>query len=153
MMREKFRERTFAHKSFEGRNGPRQRRSPDRRDFRENLFSIFISNLNPIVDLASLWGIFKPFGKVRDVFLSSKSNSRKSVFTFIRFATLEEASAVASKVNGMHVYGWSISSKLASSDWKRRSSPVSRQSGYIRRDVSSSTGCFVSRNGFRHKGF
>jgi hypothetical protein len=36
------------------------------------MFSIFVDNLNPVVDSARLWGMFKPFGKVRDVFSFSK---------------------------------------------------------------------------------
>ncbi|KAK0606974.1 hypothetical protein LWI29_007160 [Acer saccharum] len=75
-----------------------------RRDFRDSLFSIFMDNLSLKVDVSGLWGIFKVFGKVRDVFLSSGSNSRKSVFAFIQFATSEEAQKVAKLTNGMHVY-------------------------------------------------
>ena len=47
---------------------------------------------------------FKPFGKVKDVFLSSKSVSRRSCYAFIRFATLEEACKMSMKVNGMREY-------------------------------------------------
>ncbi|KAK3185176.1 hypothetical protein Dsin_032462 [Dipteronia sinensis] len=72
------------------------------------------------VDQMSLWGIFKPFGKVRDVYLSSKLNSRKSNFAFIRFETMDEATIVARSTNGMHVYSWPISMKLATVGWDRR---------------------------------
>ena len=33
------------------------------KDFREKLVSVFIGNLNPIVDSMGLWGIFKVFGR------------------------------------------------------------------------------------------
>ena len=52
-------------------------------DFIKRLFFIFVDNLHPKVDLIGLWGIFKPFGKVRDVYFSAKSESRKSNFAFI----------------------------------------------------------------------
>ncbi|KAK3219527.1 hypothetical protein Dsin_013497 [Dipteronia sinensis] len=90
------------------------------RDFRENLFSIFVDNLNSKVDVACLWEIFKSFGRVRDVFLSSKSTSRGKCFSFIRFESLEEARRVAENVNGKSVYGWLINSKVAAFGWKNR---------------------------------
>ena len=96
-----------------------------RKDFRHNLVSVFVNNINPVVDQAGLWGIFKPFGRIRDVYLSPKSNTRRSCYAFTRFGTLEEASKVASMVNGMHVYGWTITAKVAEYGWdKRRSSPL-----------------------------
>ncbi|KAK3229124.1 hypothetical protein Dsin_001005 [Dipteronia sinensis] len=98
------------------------------KDFRESLFSIFIGNLNPIVDMAGLWGMFKPFGNEWDVFLSSKKNYRRRCYAFIRFETLEEACKVASKVDGMHIYRWPISAKVAEYDWSRRRSPSFRPS-------------------------
>ncbi|KAK3184464.1 hypothetical protein Dsin_031750 [Dipteronia sinensis] len=98
-----------------------------RRDFRGRMFSIFVDNLNPIVDHVGLWGIFKPFGRVRDVFLSSKSSSRKSNFAFIRFESIEEVVKVASLTNEMHVYGWPILSKVASVGWDKRNQPQERQ--------------------------
>ncbi|KAK3230290.1 hypothetical protein Dsin_002171 [Dipteronia sinensis] len=67
-----------------------------------------------------LWGIFKAFGKVRDIYLSPKPNSRKSCFAFVRFATMEEASKVFGLTNGMHVYGWPISVRIASYGWNNR---------------------------------
>ncbi|KAK2643838.1 hypothetical protein Ddye_019033 [Dipteronia dyeriana] len=87
-----------------------------RKDFRDGLVSIFIGNLNPEIDSMGLWGIFKVFGKVRDVYLSSKKNFNGSVFAFIRFGTLEEAGKVAKNVNGMHVYGRPIVAKVATYD-------------------------------------
>ncbi|KAK1578506.1 hypothetical protein Q3G72_030798 [Acer saccharum] len=33
------------------------------KDFRESLFSVFVGNINPTVDSAGFWGIFKPFRK------------------------------------------------------------------------------------------
>ncbi|KAK2654344.1 hypothetical protein Ddye_014200 [Dipteronia dyeriana] len=90
------------------------------RDFRDGLFSIFVDNISPCVDLNSLWGIFKSFGKVRDVHLSSKLSSRRSCFGFIRFQSLEEAIKVTKMVNGMLVYGWPIGAKVASYGWERR---------------------------------
>ncbi|KAK3193643.1 hypothetical protein Dsin_024953 [Dipteronia sinensis] len=57
-----------------------------RKDFKESLFSIFIDNLNPKVYVACSWGVFKVFGRARDIFLFSKNSSRKRVlkaFSFI----------------------------------------------------------------------
>ncbi|KAK2659843.1 hypothetical protein Ddye_006376 [Dipteronia dyeriana] len=100
-MREKVRERSFGVLRNEARS-----------DFRDHLFSIFIGNLNPTVDSGSLWEIFKPQGKVRDIFLSLKTNARKRVFAFVHYESEEEASRVVKKVDGMHVYGWPIKVKL-----------------------------------------
>ena len=101
--------------------------------FRDNLFSIFVDNLNAKVDYECLWGLFKPFGKVRDVFLSAEKSTRSSKFAFVcfvRFETMEEANKVAKTTNGMHVYNWPIVTKMASYDWnKRRSSMVEQNRG------------------------
>ncbi|KAK3185034.1 hypothetical protein Dsin_032320 [Dipteronia sinensis] len=98
-----------------------------RKDFRENLFSVFIDNLNPIADVACLWSVFKVFGRVRDIFLSSKLRFRKSNYAFIRFDSKEEADRVAKTVPGMHVNGWPISSKLAEYGCnKRKSSEIGK---------------------------
>ncbi|KAK2651091.1 hypothetical protein Ddye_018580 [Dipteronia dyeriana] len=112
MMRERELEKKgSAFVRFEGRN-----------DFRDNLFSVFIDNLNPVVDQAYMWGIFKPHGRVRNIFLYAKNKSRGSVFAFIRFKLEEEASRMAKRVDGMHVYGWLIRAKLASYGWNMRRS-------------------------------
>ncbi|KAK1583774.1 hypothetical protein Q3G72_026798 [Acer saccharum] len=84
---------------------------------------------------------------VRDIYLSPKSRFRRSCFAFVRFATREEANKVAMLMNGMHVYGWPISSKVASLDWSNRKKP-SREwskkpkvdSVLIRHDVKKSNG-------------
>lgn len=39
---------------------------------------------------------------------------------FFRFASMEEATKVACMTNGMHVYSWPISCKLAKIGWKDR---------------------------------
>ncbi|KAK3199059.1 hypothetical protein Dsin_022474 [Dipteronia sinensis] len=81
---------------------------------------MFIDNLNPVVDQQGLWSIFRVFGRVRDLYLSPITRSRRSCFAFVRFATREEAEKVVKQTNGMHVYGWPIVSKIASSDWNNR---------------------------------
>ena len=53
------------------------------KDIRENLFSIFVDNLSFKVEQRCLWDVFKPFGKVRDVFLSMEKSSRRSKFAFV----------------------------------------------------------------------
>ncbi|KAK3199272.1 hypothetical protein Dsin_022687 [Dipteronia sinensis] len=88
------------------------------KDFRDCLHSIFVDNLNPKVVEVNLWGFFKRYGRVRDVFLSSKNISRRSCFAFIRFESLEEARRVAESVNGKNVIGWTINSKVAAFGWK-----------------------------------
>ena len=88
-------------------------RNDHRGDFRDNLFSIFVDNLNEKVDYECLWGLFKPFGKVRDIYLSAGKINRSSKFAFVRFDTAEEAVKVAEITNGMHVYSWPIMTKVA----------------------------------------
>ncbi|KAK1555085.1 hypothetical protein Q3G72_021669 [Acer saccharum] len=90
------------------------------RDFRDGLFSVFVDNLNHSVDQRSLWNIFKPFGRIRDVFLSFGLKRRGSNYAFIWFATLEEAERMVRQSNGMHVYEWLIVLKMASSSWDNR---------------------------------
>ena len=93
----------------------------DRRwDFRLKLVSVFMDNLNPIVDQKGLWGIFKSFGLVRDLYLSPKSRMRRSCFAFVRFSTMVEAEMLAKLTNGIHVYGWPIISKIADREWSKR---------------------------------
>ncbi|KAK2653360.1 hypothetical protein Ddye_013216 [Dipteronia dyeriana] len=89
---------------------------------REGLVSIFIDNLNQCLDSFDLWGMFKSFGKVKDVFLSSKKSSQKVCFGFIRFETIKEASKVVKIVDGMLIFGWLIHAKVASFVWKSRRS-------------------------------
>ncbi|KAK1548837.1 hypothetical protein Q3G72_023053 [Acer saccharum] len=135
MRRENVRERSshFTNYGNKGRTGDydqgERRLSDDRRDYRDNLFLVFIGNLNPKVDVACLWGVFKVFGRVRDVFLFAKVRARSSYYAFVRFDTIEEASKVAKMVHGMHVYGWPINAKMADHGWKkRRSSEVVKNS-------------------------
>ncbi|KAK3222667.1 hypothetical protein Dsin_009692 [Dipteronia sinensis] len=70
--------------------------------------------------------VFRVFGRVRDVFLSSRVSGRRSNFAFIRFHTMEEARKVAQSTHGMHIYGREIVSKVASHGWEMRRS-VDRQ--------------------------
>ncbi|KAK1565073.1 hypothetical protein Q3G72_018124 [Acer saccharum] len=100
-----------------------------REDFRDGLFSIFIDNLNPEVDVKELWHFFKFFGRVRDVFLSNRFSHRRSSYAFVRFGSWAEANLVAESVNGRLIRGWSIVSKMANFGWKSRRSVVLRQSG------------------------
>ncbi|KAK4854852.1 hypothetical protein QYF36_001875 [Acer negundo] len=114
-MRKKVRERkseAFVGKRFNGLHGDR--------DFRHNLVSIFVDNLKPCVNQKGLWGIFRDFGLVRDLYLSPKSRERRSCFAFVRFATREEADRVIRQTNRMHVYGWPIISKVASINWNNK---------------------------------
>ncbi|KAK3220386.1 hypothetical protein Dsin_014356 [Dipteronia sinensis] len=111
----------------EGAGLPGRFHNTGRKDYRDNMVSIFIDNLNPKVDVACLWGVFKVFGRVRDVFLSTQKRNRKSLFAFIRFESVEEAKMVAKKVDGMHVYGWPISAKLAEYGWQNRKISATRR--------------------------
>ncbi|KAK0604603.1 hypothetical protein LWI29_017381 [Acer saccharum] len=95
---------------------------------------MFVDNLNPKVDLECMWGIFKPFGKVRDVFLSAEKASRRSKYAFLRFESLEEVTKVAKTTNGMHVYSWPISAKVAEQDWKNRMVRKEKQSFSFKRE-------------------
>ena len=74
-----------------------------KKDFRLSLVSIYVDNLNPVVDLKGLWGIFKEFGHVRDIFLSSTKRFRRSRYAFVRFVSLDEAKRVVGLTIGMHV--------------------------------------------------
>ncbi|KAK2662674.1 hypothetical protein Ddye_001248 [Dipteronia dyeriana] len=98
----------------------RIRSSEARSNFRENLVSIYIDNLNPVEDLKGLWGIFRAFGIVRDIYISPKLKFRRSRYGFIRFATLDEASRVARLTNRMHVYGRPIMSKVTDLNYNER---------------------------------
>ncbi|KAK2640723.1 hypothetical protein Ddye_022486 [Dipteronia dyeriana] len=68
--------------------------------FMVGLISVFIDNLIHEVDIAGLWGIFKSFRKVRDIFLSAKSRNRSCLFAFIRFSSRMEANKVTKMVDG-----------------------------------------------------
>ncbi|KAK1566787.1 hypothetical protein Q3G72_020386 [Acer saccharum] len=51
-----------------------------------------------------------------------------SSYAFIRFASLAEASKMARLTNGILIYGWSIISKVATSDWNNRRMGLSKGS-------------------------
>ena len=97
-----------------------------RSDFRGNLHSIFVDNLDQNVDVQCLWGVFKCFGRVRDIYLPAANKTRKIGFAFVRFATLEEANRVAEKTSGMHIYGWPIKVSVAQQGWNSRKAVGSR---------------------------
>ncbi|KAK0602078.1 hypothetical protein LWI29_030135 [Acer saccharum] len=122
-MRENFRERFSASTGKDSKE-----------DFRDNLFSIFVDNLHLKVDYECLWGLFKPFGKVRDIYLSAEKIRRRSRFAFVRFGTQEEASKVAATTNGMHMYGWPIATKVAARGWKNKSFNRERQWSSFKED-------------------
>ena len=50
--------------------------------------------LGRVRDVGCLLGVFKVFGRVRDVYLSSKKSSKRSSFAFIHFETQEKAKRV-----------------------------------------------------------
>ena len=130
-MRENLRERNAA-----------QSNNDNRRDFRDNLYSIFVDNLNPKVDYECLWGLFKPFGKVRDIYLSPDKSRRTSRFAFVRFGTQEEATKVAMTTNGMHVYSWPIVTKMADRGWKNRGVNQERQRPFVKENYRQQGGKF-----------
>ena len=131
-----------------GRERDSENRVPVRKvDFRANLVSIFVDNLNPVVDQKGLWGIFKPFGLVRDIHLSPKLRNRRSCYAFVRFATLEEAEHVARITNGMHVYGWPITSKVANIDWNKRKKDDVNQQKQTQKEVKMPSGFFRENGG------
>ncbi|KAK3217761.1 hypothetical protein Dsin_011731 [Dipteronia sinensis] len=128
-----------------------------KKDFRENLFSVFIDYLNPKVDVGCLCGVFKVFRKVRDVYLSSKKSSRRSSFAFIRFETQEEAKRAAIKVNGMHIFGWPIVSKIASVGWNHKRFVSGSRCALFKVENESSKGgvgvCYSQFSNHRQRSF
>ncbi|KAK3221127.1 hypothetical protein Dsin_015097 [Dipteronia sinensis] len=118
----------------EKRENPRERSVESwdqarRADLRGNLHSIFVDNLNQQADLPCLWGVFKCFGRVRDIYLPAANRSRRSGYAFVRFATLEEAQRVTEMTNGMHIYGWPIKVSVAQYGWKNRRLKSPREAG------------------------
>ncbi|KAK0579344.1 hypothetical protein LWI29_024872 [Acer saccharum] len=99
------------------------------REVTESLFLVFIDNLNPWLDSLGLWEFFKLYGKVRDVFLSSKKSLRRRSFGFIRFDMIEEVTKVVKLVDGKLIFEWPIRAKMASFGWNCRRFSVSKQNG------------------------
>ncbi|KAK1556740.1 hypothetical protein Q3G72_011167 [Acer saccharum] len=97
------------------------------REVTESLFLVFIDNLNPWLDSLGLWEFFKLYGKVRDVFLSSKKSLRRGSFGFIRFDMIEEVTEVVKLVDGKLIFEWPIRAKMASFGWNCRRFSVSKQ--------------------------
>ncbi|KAK3211763.1 hypothetical protein Dsin_016469 [Dipteronia sinensis] len=101
-----------------------------------------MDNINPKTDLGSLSRFFKPFRWERDVFLSSKNNSRRKCFAFVHFALMEEASQVVERTDGMVINGWKIRSKIAKYDWSCRRSVHDKEELGEEKDLTSGRGDF-----------
>jgi hypothetical protein len=101
---------------------------------------VFIDYLNPKVEMGCLCGVFKVFGRVKDVYLSSKKSMMISSFGFIHFEMQEEAKRVAIKVNGMHNFGLPIVSKIASFGWNNRRYVYGSSYGLFKVENESSKG-------------
>ncbi|KAK2654263.1 hypothetical protein Ddye_014119 [Dipteronia dyeriana] len=62
-MREKVRESLSEKAGEEENKVSRPKVRGSRKDVRDDLYSIFVDNLNPLMDLVGLWNLFKSFGK------------------------------------------------------------------------------------------
>ncbi|XVE88157.1 hypothetical protein DITRI_Ditri19aG0045700 [Diplodiscus trichospermus] len=96
-------------------------RTSDCRDWRENLFSVFVGNLSYRVSKSALKDVFDLYGIVRDVFIGAHRSWRchKGItFVLVRYRTLAEMQRVIREGNNRHIDGWNIRVKEASFGWE-----------------------------------
>ncbi|KAL4592214.1 hypothetical protein LXL04_005201 [Taraxacum kok-saghyz] len=58
-----------------------------------DITSLYVSNVPVGIRKGELWKLFKPFGKVIDVYIPNKKNNAGSFFCFIKFTGIEDVSA------------------------------------------------------------
>ncbi|XVF78709.1 hypothetical protein PTKIN_Ptkin14bG0157400 [Pterospermum kingtungense] len=100
------------------------------RDWRANLFTVFIGQLSIRVSKQELWEVFNRFGRVVDVFIpSGKKRVWSSVsYAFVRYKTEREIRKAVQLGDGRLLDGRSIIVKKASFGWNaRRRSPIMKR--------------------------
>ncbi|KAE8699498.1 hypothetical protein F3Y22_tig00110577pilonHSYRG00033 [Hibiscus syriacus] len=96
-------------------------------------YTLFVENLPEKIYWKRFGSLFCSHGQVLDAFIPNKRNSKGVRFGFIRFASIEEARRVTSKMNGSYIDGSKIGVFLAKfkprhSYWRKSSTGVLRKS-------------------------
>ncbi|KAE8667833.1 hypothetical protein F3Y22_tig00112368pilonHSYRG00005 [Hibiscus syriacus] len=97
-------------------------------------FTLFVENLPEKIHWERFGSLFCSHGRVLDVFIPNKRNSKGVRFGFIRFASIEEARRAISKMNGSRIDDNKIGVSFAKfkprhSYWRKSSTGVLRKSG------------------------
>ncbi|XVE84838.1 hypothetical protein DITRI_Ditri17bG0044800 [Diplodiscus trichospermus] len=106
------------------------------KDWRANLFTVFVDNLSRRVSKSALWKAFGAYGGVVDVFIASSPKGRRhkeTTFAFVRNTYGTEMQRAAERGNHRLVDGRHILVKMASFGWKEKKGDV--VIGYIKANV------------------
>ncbi|KAL4271620.1 hypothetical protein GQ457_13G010870 [Hibiscus cannabinus] len=81
--------------------------------FSNDVVTVFVSNIPPIMHWQGLWASFAHHGEVVDSFIPSKRSRAGSRFGFVRFSNMTDAHRAISRLDGFFLMGYRISVSLA----------------------------------------
>lgn len=104
---------------------------------RKRSFSVFLSNLRPLISKAEIEAMFCRSGRIVDSFLSmDKVLGQKRGFAFVRFGTKEEANGDVAEGNGRSWRDKRIQVNLSKPELVATGKPTSRCPGQVASSVS-----------------
>ncbi|KAL4577081.1 hypothetical protein LXL04_013183 [Taraxacum kok-saghyz] len=68
-----------------------------------DITSLYVSNVPVGIRKGELWKLFKPFGKVIDVYIPNKKNNASSFFCFIKFTDIVDATAFEQSLPSLNI--------------------------------------------------
>ncbi|XVE86036.1 hypothetical protein DITRI_Ditri18aG0004100 [Diplodiscus trichospermus] len=98
-------------------------RKSSSKDWRDNLFTVFVDNISCRVPKSAVWEVFDLYGKVVDVFIGVPKSWRRQkriTYAFVRYKTLSEMQKAVQEGNNRLIDGRYIWVKKASFGWKDR---------------------------------
>ena len=122
-------------------------------------FSFFFTNFPDHFFEKDLWKVFQRWGRVLDVFISRKLNSRNRRYGFVRFQGVEDAYALEKKLDAIWIGTWKLQVNIPkysrSERMPKKRGEISRSTGRLREQLQqkksiiqiSSKCYFVCRGG------
>ncbi|XVE78381.1 hypothetical protein DITRI_Ditri13aG0140400 [Diplodiscus trichospermus] len=108
------------------------------KNWRENLFSVFVDNLSVRVPQSALWEVFNVCETVVDVYIDLPKSwhfHRGTTFAFVRYRTSSEMQRAVQNGNNRLIDGWQIQVKNASYGWNDHFRYVKKPNGYNRSKI------------------
>jgi len=75
--------------------------------------SFFFTNISPGHEEKELWNIFQRWGRVLDVFIPKKLNSRKQRFGFVRFHGVRDVCELERRLDAIWIGLWKLCVNIA----------------------------------------